>query len=277
MSAKVMSNLESVGDLVGSLKGISEGLSEDSYIESVILQAHGKATNAFDLAAAATASTGRMTHVFEFGTAGITEGNVKFADPTSPAARLWVHTISGRGGNQDIGYSFRPALNRNPQPTTRTTGVPSKYLKKLSRRKYIFWNKAFVMETGAPVEIRAKNGNFLFVPFNKEAPRNPMNRKGFVMWNSNSLGPISAVPGKTTKGEFTSFWMGWWASAGENIVEKDMRASISADIEKAVADATKKAAATVVKPVQTADIQGASHKSENWMKRIFGSRRRQDA
>lgn len=274
MTAKVLSNLESLGDLIGSLKGIEEGLEEDAYMEGLIKQAHGKASNAFNVAAAATASAGHMTHVFEFGTAGITPGPVKYPDPTSASARLWTHTLTGRGGNQDIGYSFRPALNRNPQPTTASTGVESKYLRKLSKRKYIFWNKAFVMETGRTVEIHAKNGDFLFVPFRGEVPRNPLNRKGFVMWNTKKLGPITAVPGQNTKGQFTAFWMSWWSAAGNEIIEQDMRASVMSDIEKAMAEATRRANAAAMETPATTNIVSAVNKAKSWVSKMFGTSRR---
>lgn len=274
MSAKVLSNLESVGDLIGSLKGMGEAMDEDAYVEALIKQAHGKAANAFDVAAAATAGAGFLTHVFEFGVPGITPGTPSFPDPTRPEARLWVHSIHGQGGNQDIRYAFRPATQPNPQPTTESTGVSSKYLRKLSRRKYVFWNRAFVMETGQTVEIKARNSDFLFVPFRGETPRNPNNRKGFVMYNTTKLGPISAKPGATSKGTFTAFWMSWWSTAGNEIIEQDMRESVESDIKKAEAEITKRAAAEAMKPVETTNIIGTVNASRSWMKRLFGAGRK---
>lgn len=274
MSAKVLSNLESVGDLIGSLKGMGEAMEEDEYIETLIQQAHGKAANAFDVAAAATAGAGHLTHVFEFGVPGITRGQPKFADPTAPEARLWIHRLSGKGGNQDIGYTFRPATQPNPQPTTAETGVASKYLRKLSRRKYIFWNKAFVMETGQTVSIKAKNSDFLFIPFGDNPPTNPANKRGFVMYNTTKLGPISAKPGASSKGTFTAFWMNWWASAGNELIEQDMRASVESDIKKAEADIAKRTAAESMKPVQATNIIGSVNTSRSWMKKLFGAGRK---
>lgn len=267
---ETLNNLESVGDMVGSLKGISEGLEEDEYIGRVIRDAHSKATMQFDIAAAATASAGHLKHVFEFGTAGITEGKVKFTDPTSASARLWMHKIEGRGGNLDIGYTFRPALNRNPDPTTRSTGVPSKYLRKLSKRKYVFWNKAFVMETGQTVEIKSERGDkgFLFVPtpgFN--SPRN------FVLYPSKIKGPINSVPGQSTQGTFTAFWVRWWGSVGGDLIEADMRKTVSTDIERAVAAAAKKANAERIKPAELTNVVAASEKARRREKNLFGRKK----
>ena len=47
---KVMSNLEAIGDAVGALSGMADGLDEDQYLGSIIEQAHGVAANAFDVA-----------------------------------------------------------------------------------------------------------------------------------------------------------------------------------------------------------------------------------
>ena len=273
MSARVLSNLESLGEMIGALQGLQQGLNEDEYIEGLIRQAHGKASNAFNVAAAATAGAGYLTHVFEYGNPGITPGPPMFADPTAANARLWTHTLTGKGGQMDIGYTFRPALVRNPQPTTASTGVPSKYLAKLSRRKYIFWNRAYVMETGRSVEIHAKNGDFLFVPF-RGASENPKNKRGYMMWNTKSLGPIVNTPGQSTKGQFTGFWMKWWAAAGNDIIEQDMRKSVTMDIERATAEAARRAQTATVKPVQATNVPGAAERARAYTKKAFSMFRR---
>lgn len=267
---KMMNNLDAVGEAVGALMGIADGLEEDEYIESLVRDAHGKAAKAFDVAAAAAGAAGHLTHVFEFGTAGITRGQPKFMDPTSEAARLWTHKVTGTGGNLDIGYTFRPALNRNPIPTTRDTGVPSKYLRRISKRKYVFWNKAFVMETGQTVEIHAKRGNYLFVPFNNEAPRNPLNRKGFVMWNTKRQGPIMAQPGRTTKGTFTAFWMRWWASQGEEVMAADMMKNVEYDTKKAEKELAKRANSHPVKPAAANNPLSVAKRARFTAKQNFG-------
>lgn len=250
LKAKINNNLDAIGELMGSLNGIADGINKDTYMEMVLHQAHKKSSDAFNTAAAATASTGSLQHVFEFGVAGVTRGQPKFTNPTAPEARLWIHDLTGRGGNQVIGYHFRPALNRNPQPTTKYTGVASKYLRKLSRRKYVFWNKAAVTESGAEVEIRTKNVSHLFVPFGANKPaRNPAYAdKHFVWWHTDSKGPIVNQPGETTKGTFTAFWMRWWATAGSEIMEMEAGKQINLDVERAAAAAAKRAASITVKP-----------------------------
>lgn len=269
-------NFDAVAELMGALQGVAVGLDEQSYLGAIIRDAHHLAANAFDIAAAATTqANGSLNHVYEFGVAGITAGPPRISDPTSQEARLYEHTITGIGGTQDIGYTFRPARVPNPQPTTASTGVESKYLQKLSGRKYIFWNKAFVMETGQEVDIHAKHGDYLFVPFYGDTALDPKNSKGFVLWNSKRLGPILTNPGKTVKGNFTQFWMLWWEADGNKIMSGEMSKYINYDIEKAVAEAARAAEAATMKPVQSTNITAAASKARNLMKRLFGAGRKE--
>lgn len=269
MPAKVLTNLESIGDMVGALSGVSEGLDDQSYMEGLIRSAHGKAATAFDLAAAATARTGQMTHVYEYGVSGITRGQPRFADPTAIEARLYVHTLLGRGGEMDIAYSFRPARQPNPAPTPEDTGVDSRYLSRLSGRKYFFYNKALVMETGRPVSIKPKNGNFLFVPFYGEPSPDPTNNRGYMMWDSKRHGPLQARPGMSTKGQFTSFWMAWWNASGSKIMFADMEKSVTMDIDIAMAEAARKANSEAMKPAQETSVPRAFASAKTLFSRLF--------
>jgi hypothetical protein len=273
MSGRILTNLESIGDLIGAYIGMAEGVDEEAYAELIIKQAHNKAGSVFDLDTAAKAGAGFLSHAYEFGVAGISEGPTKFADATSPAARLWVHEITGKGGTQEIGWTWRPALQRNPQPTTASTGVPSKYLRKLSRRKYIFWNKARVMEDGLTVDIKPKNGKFLFVPFGKNSEST--NPRNFVMYDTTrKQSAITARPGEKSEGTFTAHWNMWWAETGGGIMEDDMRASVNEDIRIADAEIQARLAHTKLKSIQTTNIHGARASSLKWMKKIFGSHRK---
>lgn len=234
--SQILTNLDSLSEMLGGLSGIAEGLDDPRYMESIIRSAHTKAATAFDVAAAAVANGPALKHMYEYGVAGITPGPVKYTDPLSQSARLWEHTINGRGSQLNIGFNFRPAVNRNPQHTTGSTGVPSKYIRKLSRRKYVFWNKAFVMETGQPVEIKSKqNHGFLFIPTGVTEE----NQKGFVLWNTKTKGGLITQPGRDTKGTFAAFWMGWWAKEGEKVMSEDMERSVSMDVKAANAKAAK--------------------------------------
>lgn len=271
-SIEVLTNLEAVGDMVGALVGMSEGLDDQAYMDGIIKAAHGRAATAFDAAAAATAKTGRIAHVYEYGVMGITKGMPKFADPTDLQARLYVHTLTGAGGNQDIGYTFRPAKQPNPKPTTLSTGVSSIYLNKLSNRKYYFYNKAFVMETGMTVQIKPDRGNFLFVPFYGEPSMDTANNRGYMMWDARRKGEITARPGQQSEDSFTKFWLAWWTAAGSSIMSDVMEEYVTIDTEAAMAEATKRANAESMKTTRETSLTSAASSTMAWVNRMFKAR-----
>src|SRR6478752_508792 len=94
-------DFSAIGDMVGTVEGIAEGVASQSYMGGLIRDAHRKATHEFDIAVATVAQTGYLSHVYEFGTAGITPGPARL-QPDSPEARLWTHGITGQGSAQDI-------------------------------------------------------------------------------------------------------------------------------------------------------------------------------
>lgn len=240
---------DAIGDLIGTIYGL-EAINDPDYIDSLVTAAHAKAADQFDLAVASSASAGHLTHVYEYGVPGITRGPTRFTDPTSPAARLYVHNLARQGAGHSIGFVFRPAVIANPQPTTAHTGVPSKYLRKLSRRKYVFRQRAMVMETGMEVEIKPTRGNLLFVPFYRQESRNPLNKRGFMMYPYSPKNvPIVAVPGRETKGTFATFWQGWWSGAGSTIMGQSIQKDVNADVAAALKLSATRAAKERVEPV----------------------------
>jgi hypothetical protein len=226
-----LTDFDAVGALTGLADGLDEAFESTGFKDMLAEAAHEVAAADFDMAAASAAHAGYLHHVYEFGTAGInTQGTTtKFADPTSPAARLWVHNLEGGGGNYDIDFTFRPALAANPRKTTRHTGVPSKFLSKISRRKYVFWNKAAVMESGMTVEVSPKKGRFLFIPA-------PEAERGFVLTEET----IETVPGKNTAGTFTAFWEAWWNTEGTNIMDNHVDSVLNAATQRAYRGTTAK-------------------------------------
>lgn len=247
---KFQINSEVVAQAAGTFNGLNAEFSDDKYLDGLAEQAHTAVSLDFDLAAAATASTGRITHVYEFGVAGITRGTARIGDPTSAAARLYVHDIVGSNGKYTMAYYFRPAVQPNPRPSVATTGIADKYVRKLSRRKYIFRNKASIMELGTSVEIKPKNGDWLVIPFDGQPPRNELNKRGFVLWHYPSKGPIHSVPGRQTKGTFTTFFETWWKTDGTGLMDQMIEKNVNADVEKQLAESAAKAASIQPKPVK---------------------------
>lgn len=245
---KFMADFDAIGELVGTLEGIQKVAEEDDqYIEMLLRDAHSDASRDFNTAA--VASSMLIPHMFEFGTAGVTPGPIKFA-PNDPRAHLWTHEYIGSGKNVEVSFNFRPALSANPRPTTASTGVASKYLKFLSNRKYVFWNKALVMETGMEVNIKAKHGDFLFVPFyGNPSYGKYMNSRGYMMWNSKANGPIRSVPGQNTRGNFGALWDGWWGTTGSKQMGQQVQRNFDRDVRAAFDAAAARSRATELKPV----------------------------
>lgn len=256
MKSTMVTNLDALGKVIGAASAMDEGF-DQQYINSVIRAAHSEVKNAFDIAAAATAqASGNMSHMYEYGVPGITRGKPSFTSGAQDAAHLYVHTLDTRHDGATINYVFRPAMIRNPQPTVESTGVPSRFLKKLSRRKYVFKNRAFITETGASVSI---NGNpWLFVPFGKEGPRNmdnPNAKYNFMFYNSDRRGPIKARPGRKNRGAFSAFWAAWWAGEGSRKLSEKMESDIQEDFRKIMSPKALAAASTNLNSVLTGNAE----------------------
>lgn len=249
-------DFDAIGEISGTLAGLREVTEDnDKYLNMLLKDAHGKAADSFDLAA--VASSARIPHMFEFGTAGVTPGPTHFT-PMQKAAQLWTHQLLGQGGNVEVSFRFRPAIQPNPRPTVGSTGVSSKYLRMLSRRKQVFWNKAFVMETGQKVQIRAKHGDFLFVPFYGKAPYGSNTQgRGYMMWNSTKLGPITAVPGRNTRGNFGMIWDGFWGTTGGRMMEKEVYQNYDKDFKDAMRAAQKASRRLTPKPLSASTTRAA--------------------
>lgn len=249
-----VANFDSVYELVGAVRGIDTAIDSPQYLDSLANEAHNYVSSDFDIEISAMAGAGKFQHVYEFGVAGITTGPgmpTRIADPRSEAARLWVHNFMGTDGIYDIEYSFRPAVVPNPRPTTATTGVPSKVIRKLSRRKYVFWNKALVMETGAEVEIRPIRGKYLFVPFGGTE----FDGRSYQMYDAERNGPIVTRPGRYSRGTFGAFWETWWDTVGKARMGDFMEKEAGIDVHMALQNAERQAAmhsAEIVVPGKSA-------------------------
>jgi len=225
-----------IEELIGNGLGIADAAESSEYIGNLISAAHNVATTEFDVDAASAAAAGTMTHVYEFGTRGITRGTPRFDDPTSPAARLWVHTETGMGRSKTVGFQFREAVVPNPVPSANFYGVPSSVIRKLSRRKYVFRNKAAVNEYGLTVNIRPKDKPFNFVPFYGKPASNPENAGRSYIFFPKENGPMRSTPGAgghspALEGTFTNFWKNWWESTGRGLVSGSTNEYYNKDVE----------------------------------------------
>lgn len=254
---ELMTDMESIGEILGAIAALEHGLDGD-YIDALIVDAHRVASDQFDVTAAATAHAGYMSHMFEYGVPGITHGPPRHQDPTAPTARLWMHDIVGGRGTFNVNFLFRPAATKNPNQTVARTGVADKYIKKLSRRKYIFYNRAVITETGKEVTITSKKGRLLFIPFYGEPPRgNKANKRGYAM----VPGPVTVTPGRTSAGQFTAFWNSWWDTEGTAVVQNHAETRIRADVQEILQTAQAMAEKQRLEHISAVDVNSRANQS----------------
>lgn len=251
MGGKVISNLGQLAEGIGSYLGMMEGLDQQTYMDSLLERAYVDASASFNKAAAAAAMHDRsLSHMWEFGTAGITRGNTKYANPTNPAAMLWVNTMTGQGRQKTISFIFRPAKSFVPAHTEAETGVDQSVLDRLKvntgERKYKFPNKAFVFESGMDVNVVAKRSKRLFIPIESEGTPaeigNQDTDKGYVWAKSHTYSPGDFAD---SVGRFTGFFGGWWAAQGAQKMFEQMSMDVEKDlmeIDKTIKTSTKKMA-----------------------------------
>lgn len=226
-------------EVIGTVEGIADAVEGNEYMGYVIDAADAVATKEFDVDAAATAGPGNFSHVYEFGTVGITRGTIKFPDPTSSAARLYVHHKNGFGNVRNVFYTFRPAVAPNPRPSASFYGVPSSVIRMLSKKKYIFRNKAAVVEYGETVYIKPKEKPFNFVPFYGKPGRKYPGTYIFRPIEGHS--PMASTPGEDSgqKGQFTAFWELWWMGRGQELMTGEANKFFNADITWLLEQASK--------------------------------------
>lgn len=258
MKSKVVSNLEGMASIIGTFQGVSAAANDDEFINDILMRAHNKALDKFNIKAAEHSTRmGQLNrgfpHMYEYGVAGITPGPAVIADPTSQAARLWVFKSISSGKTINTFVQFRNAVVPNPKPAQRPDlkGVSSEIINKMSTRKYVFKRRAEMVEYGMNVRISPYRAKALIYPSRE-------NESGVGFWNKNRNGGVMDHPlvsnisnnsGTKHKMAFTNFFLGWWNTSGETEVRVSANNSIASRIGHAQraakkADALKPAAAT---------------------------------
>lgn len=225
---EMMVDMSALDEMMGVTFALGTIGKESRYMSDLMWAAFGITNGEFnrEIVAYATAS-GRMGHMFEWGTIGInTSPSNMQLNPADPRARLWkpVFKFYGRGTSGTLDYKFQSSVGTVPKPPADKTGISQGVLNKL--KNHIFWNKAFVMETGAPVTITPKANNkrqLLFVPNIWKGD------EGYTMYRKSTSPDISA----NTAGTFTAMWEVYWKGEGEKRMQAYVLSSFETDIEKA--------------------------------------------
>ena len=236
MPGKVISNLEQLAEAIGSYVGMMEGLSQKDYMNDLLSRVHKRAAGEFDKFAVQQGMRDKsLSHMWEFGTAGITRGPIKYANPNSKTAKLWQHTIVGGGGRKTFGFVFLPAKADVPPHDPEEIGVSAENMPNLAvnngTRRYKFKNKAFVYESGMTVTVTPKASKQLFVPIKTEGMPSGSYRgnpsRGFVWTKSHTYSPGQFAD---STGRFSGMFGAWWAGVGGEMFKKDMMTEVEADI-----------------------------------------------
>lgn len=263
MSSKVVSNLESLAEGIGSYIGMMEGLSQKDYMDELLKDAHKKTSTEFNRAAMSAAmSSKRLNHMYEFGTVGINdEGIAHYSSGMVPGARLWVNTLTGGGGRKTISFIFKPAKQRVPPHNFAELGIDESSAPPLKvdtgQRKYYFPNRATVVESGVDVHIKARWSKSLFIPIKTEGmPSRYFGdpSKGYVWAKTHTYSPGEST-GST--GKFTTFFATWWSREGSEIMGQNMINTVNRQLKEV--DATIKPKKTLQTPMGT-NVKSAAQK-----------------
>lgn len=265
----------SVSAAIGAIDGADEVTREEGYLTDLMKAAHTDVADEFNMMITAHAAASRtLNHMFEWGTSGINTGRTtRRINPMSPEARLWLHTYTGTGKSGAVGFTFLPSHVPVPKPTTTRTGIDQKYLSKL-KGKHIFWNKAFVMESGTTVTIRPAPGKKLFIPHMGRSPSNIKASdlaKGFTMYPRS----VELTPGQNSAGTFTAYFKQFWETKGQKSMEANVFKTFNTDLTKALRKASASRGAPLPpNPARVhAQVKASSAKTSKSMRNSAKARR----
>lgn len=232
MGGKVVTNLDQLAEGIGSYLGLMEGLRQKDYMDDLITDAHQTTAREFNRAAMHYAmSGGAISHMYEYGTAGINNmGVTHYASGMNPASRLWKNEIHGGGGRKVLSFTFLPSKKDTPPHDYVALGIDPREAPPLKvdtgARKYKFEWKASVVESGTDVKVFARWSKRLFIPVKTEGLPSSYTgdpTKGYVWAKTHVFSPGEATGGT---GKFTTFYSTWWAREGAEMMGLEMRKSV---------------------------------------------------
>jgi hypothetical protein len=206
---------------LGALTGVLHTVKSQRYLGNMIKYAHDEMSKEFDtqLHLKAGVMRERFNHVYEWGMIGLPEG------------KLWQHSLSGRGAERVAGFTFMASKKPIPSPEERAkdsgdpmSSVPPEVRARLSKRRYVFYWKAPIMEYRMNVTIVPKHGRFLFIPSFRQD-------KGYLF----HPGPVNLRAGSSnTAGAFTAEFIDFFSGPGQEIAGERVNRMVQAEAEQAV-------------------------------------------
>jgi hypothetical protein len=258
---EVGADFSEIGYAMGTISGMAKKVRTDRYLGDVITYVHSELAALFDehMDFAVDAAPQRFSHVYEWNPR---PGSDRRED------RLWRHKILGSGGKRNATFTWRASVKPIPTPQERKNNpndpmseVPNEEIERLSKRRYVFYWKAPIMEYNQPVNITPKYAKALFIPTGD--PTNP-----YVFANEfRNLQP----GGEQNTGQFTAEWTSWWGAMAPEYFEKYLREGLEKDLA-GVEDGIRSGQRTRNKKVSltaTVDYKVAFESGEEWAERYI--------
>lgn len=224
-----------IATFVGQGEAFAGVVDSKFYIDEVLRKAHNVAAVDFNRETAAYAiATHAIDHMYEWGTAGINPApGTPRISPTSKAAMLWRHKLTGgNSASKGIDFEFKPSLLPVPLPTARTAGISGQNIKQWPARRYTFAARPWITEYGVTLHIRPRYATVLFIPLRGEPmTSDPRAIKNNFIMTSHA---VSVTPGKQLRGNFQTWWEGWWNKRGYGVMEKDIDLTVNGDMNTVI-------------------------------------------
>lgn len=227
-------NLEDLANEIGKWKGMTNGIVQKDYMDSLINRAFEIVEPKFNMAAALSADDFDFAHMYEYGTRNVGKytGEDGSLDPMSPNNRLWESVLIGGGGRKEIAFVFLPANQPNPPKTPENTGgadADFDLLQVNQGEEYIWYQKAETVELNKSVFIKVQSAKALFIPINQGVSRvtEKERDRGYAFRKSTVSRPGQWTGGA---GQFTAFFAGWWAEQGGVEMETAMMEQFNEDV-----------------------------------------------
>lgn len=240
MSSKLITNIGQLAEGIGSYLGMMESLEQQQYMDTVLAKAFNQTEPLFTAHAVTQGMRNpeQLGHMWQFGTAGITRGPMRFADPAAAGARLWRAGMTGTGVQKTIRFTMEPATGYVPPLIEEETGVDQEVLDHLKvntgKQKYRFKNRAFVFESGVDVKLFPKHSKRLFIPIKQEGiptgykgDRDKARERGYVWAKSHTYSPGAYAD---SRGAFTGMFGAWWAGPGAEFMEQNLSSQVEGDL-----------------------------------------------
>jgi hypothetical protein len=183
--------------LIGFLQTLSTEIRTNRHLGPVLKYTHSIMSDEFTdhMSTIAPAQQARFHHVYEWGMIG------------NPLGKLWSDRLVGHGNNRVATFQWRASK--------KTVPVREDFAEVGVKQIHVFVWKAPVMESGTPVTVTPKRGQFLVYFTGPTSPEykypGPGGEEQVITTN-----PIRVQHpgGKATTGAFIREYVSWWAGAG---------------------------------------------------------------